>query len=76
MADIELIEGFGWNAEAAAADTLNRVNPKDPFIAIWIDEKGDIRYAHANIDMSSLAFITQFMIAKNTHLWLSSMEEV
>ena len=74
MADIEIIPKHGWNAKAAAGDALNRADLRDPLIAIWIDDKGQVRYSQANMDSKSLALITQFLIAKNTLTWISNGE--
>jgi len=74
VADIEIMPNVGWNAKAAAGDALNRASLRDPFIAIWVDDKGQVRYSQANMDSKSLAFITQFLIAKNTLTWISNGE--
>lgn len=69
MADIEPIsENIEWSSEACAADALNRVKPTNPFIAIWIDEQGEIHYSQANITFTSLAvFSAQLAVLLNNY---------
>lgn len=74
MADIEIMPKHGWNAKAAAGDALERAPLNAPFIAMWIDEKGNVRYSQANLDNWALAYIAGFINAKNTLTWISNGE--
>lgn len=53
-ADIEPLNGR-WSPEAAAADALNRVNPTDRFVAIWIDEGGHIHFSKSQMRAVEMA---------------------
>ena len=53
-----------WSAEAAAGYALSCVGHSTPFLALWIDEQGTIRWSKANLsfqNQSEIASIVQAM---------------
>lgn len=46
-----------WGAKGAAGDALARCENDRPFLAVWIDENGNVQWSKANTDFGSLAML-------------------
>ncbi len=60
-ATIDPLPGCEWNAEAAAADALNRVPKEAHFFSCWITEDGVLHYSKAGTTLSDLSFMATFI---------------
>ena len=54
-ATVDPLPGKEWNAHAVAGDVLNRAPMNAPIIAVWIDDKGCLRYSKSNTDGCALS---------------------
>lgn len=55
---INVLPGISWSAQAAACDAMERVKglpPNTPFLAIWIQPDGGIRWAKTDESFSNAA---------------------
>ena len=51
-----------WSAKAAAGDALQRCTHDAPFICIWLDENGKVRYSKANMTYHAISAIAVFLL--------------
>lgn len=68
-ATVNPLPGKGWNAHAVAGDVLNRAPMNAPIIAIWVDEKGCLRYSKSNTDPSDLSMFAMLLAEMAQACW-------
>lgn len=50
-----------WSAKGAAGDALQRAPHEKPFLAVWLDDDGAVRWSKANTDFGSLSMFAVFV---------------
>lgn len=63
MSKIEPIPGINWSAAAAACDAVDRIRDGDPpkeFLAMWINEAGQLFYSKTNLSVQGAALFAQY----------------
>jgi len=75
MADIETLEGIPWSSKAAAMDASARVDHKQPFLAIWVDDDGSFHWSKANMTFTAMALIAACVSGMLTKWTIRDLED-
>lgn len=53
-----IADNIEWSALAAAADVVERVKHDSPFIALWLNEQGELCWSKANMTKQAYAYFS------------------